>query len=195
MIKIVIGLLSLFLLQLSGRAQKTVFPLPTPEQVRWHEAELGVIFHYDLHVFDQVRYSQAANRIIPIADYNIFNPQQLNTDQWVLSAKNAGAKFAVLTATHETGFALYQSDVNPYCMKALKWQDGKGDIVRDFVTSCRKYGIMPGIYVGIRWNSLYGIHNFKAEGSGSFARNRQLWYKHLCEKMVEELCTDRKSVV
>ena len=189
MIKIVIGLLSLFLLQLSGRAQKTVFPLPTPEQVRWHEAELGVIFHYDLHVFDQVRYSQAANRIIPIADYNIFNPQQLNTDQWVLSAKNAGAKFAVLTATHETGFALYQSDVNPYCMKALKWQDGKGDIVRDFVTSCRKYGIMPGIYVGIRWNSLYGIHNFKAEGSGSFARNRQLWYKHLCEKMVEELCT------
>lgn len=189
MIKIVIGLLSLFLLQLSGRAQKTVFPLPTPEQVRWHEAELGVIFHYDLHVFDQVRYSQAANRIIPIADYNIFNPQQLNTDQWVLAAKNAGAKFAVLTATHETGFALYQSDVNPYCMKALKWQDGKGDIVRDFVTSCRKYGIMPGIYVGIRWNSLYGIHNFKAEGNGAFARNRQLWYKHLCEKMVEELCT------
>lgn len=87
MIKIVIGLLSLFLLQLSGRAQKTVFPLPTPEQVRWHEAELGVIFHYDLHVFDQVRYSQAANRIIPIADYNIFNPQQLNTDQWVLVGK------------------------------------------------------------------------------------------------------------
>lgn len=189
MIKIIIGLLSLLLLQLSGREQKTVLPLPTPEQVRWHEAELGVVFHYDLHVFDQVRYSQAANRIAPIADYNIFNPQQLNTDQWVLSAKNAGAKFAVLTATHETGFALYQSDVNPYCMKALKWQDGKGDIVRDFVTSCRKYGIMPGIYVGIRWNSLYGIHNFKAEGSGAFARNRQLWYKHLCEKMVEELCT------
>ena len=189
MIKIIIGLLSLLLLQLSGREQKTVLPLPTPEQVRWHEAELGVVFHYDLHVFDQVRYSQAASRIAPIADYNIFNPQQLNTDQWVLSAKNAGAKFAVLTATHETGFALYQSDVNPYCMKALKWQDGKGDIVRDFVTSCRKYGIMPGIYVGIRWNSLYGIHNFKAEGSGAFARNRQLWYKHLCEKMVEELCT------
>ena len=98
--------------------------MPTPEQVRWHEAELGVIFHYDQHVFDKVRYSQAANRIIPIADYNIFNPQQLKTDQWVLSAKNAGAKFAVLTATHETGFALYQSDVNLYCMKDLKWQDG-----------------------------------------------------------------------
>jgi alpha-L-fucosidase len=60
-----------------------------------------------------------------------------------------GAKFAVLTVTHETGFAIYQSDVNPYSMKALKFQDGKGDVVRDFVNSCRKYGIMPGIYVGI----------------------------------------------
>ncbi len=75
-----------------------------------------------------------------------------------------GAKFAVITATHETGFAIYQSDVNPYSMKALKWSDGKGDIVSDFVKSCRKYDIQPGIYIGIRWNSLFGIHNFKAEG-------------------------------
>lgn len=59
--------------------------------------------------------------------------QQLNTDQWVLAAKEAGCKFAVLTATHETGFGLWQSDVNPYCLKAVKWRDGKGDVVRDFV--------------------------------------------------------------
>lgn len=174
---------------LSGMGQQRSYPVPTPEQVRWHESEIGVVFHYDLHVFDHVRYSQGANRIAPIPDYNIFNPKHLNTDQWILSAKNAGAKFAVLTATHETGFALYQSDVNPYCLKAVKWQDGKGDIVRDFVQSCRKYGLFPGIYVGIRWNSLYGIHNFKAEGEGEFARNRQLWYKQMCENMVEELCS------
>ena len=66
---------------------------------------------------------------------------------------------------------------------------GKGDIVRDFVNSCRKYGLQPGIYIGIRWNSLLGIHNFKAEGEGEFARNRQAWYKRLCENMVTELCT------
>ncbi len=65
----------------------------------------------------------------------------------------------------------------------------KGDIVRDFVNSCRKYGLQPGIYIGIRWNSLLGIHNFKAEGEGEFARNRQAWYKRLCENMVTELCT------
>ncbi len=116
---------------------------------------MGAVFHYDLHVFDGVRYGQGNNRITPIEDYNIFNPTELNTDQSVQAAKAAGCKFAVLTATHETGFGLWQSDVNPYCLKAVKWRDGKGDIVRDFVNSCRKYGFQPGIYIGIRWNSLW----------------------------------------
>lgn len=169
--------------------QKTELPKPTASQLAWQNAEMGVVFHYDLHVFDGKVYGQGYNRINPIEDYNIFNPTQLNTDQWIEAAKAAGAKFAILTATHETGFALWQSDVNPYCLKAVKWQDGKGDVVRDFVNSCRKYGIKPGIYIGIRWNSLLGIHNFRAEGEGEFARNRQEWYKRLCEKMVTEICT------
>lgn len=165
------------------------FPVPSPHQLKWHEAEMGVVFHYDLHVFDGIRYGQGNNRIQPVDDYNIFNPTQLDTDQWIRAAKAAGARFAVLTATHETGFALYQSDVNPYSLKALKWRDGKGDIIRDFVHSCRKHDIQPGIYVGIRWNSLFGVHNFKVEGTGRFAEERQLWYKRFCERMVEELCT------
>ncbi len=165
------------------------YPIPASHQLKWHESELGVLFHYDLHVFDNKKYNQTANRINPVDDYNMFNPTELDTDQWVRAAKDAGAKFAVLTATHETGFAIYQSDVNPYSLKALKWRDGKGDIIGDFVESCRKYGLMPGIYIGIRWNSLYGIHNFEAEGIDDFAKNRQAWYKRYCERMTEELCS------
>lgn len=170
-------------------AQQQNIPVPKPHQLKWHEAELGAVFHYDLHVFDGIRYEQGNNRINPIEDYNIFNPTKLNTDQWVQAAKAAGCKSAVLTTSHETYFCLWQSDVNPYCLKAVKWRDGKRDIVRDFVNSCRKYGVQPGIYVGVRWNALLGIHNFKAEGEGEFAVNRQTWYKRLCERMVTELCT------
>ncbi len=129
------------------------YPVPNKRQLAWQEAELGVVFHYDLHVFDGEKYGQGGNRIDPVADYQIFNPKSLDTDQWVKAAKDAGAKFAILTATHETGFALYQSEVNPYSLKSVKWRNGKGDIVADFVASCRKYGIKPGIYLGIRWNS------------------------------------------
>jgi alpha-L-fucosidase len=162
-------------------------PIPTQPQLTWQNAELVAVFHYDLHVFDGEKYNQHINRITPIADINMFNPEKLDTDQWVRAARDAGCKIAILTATHETGFALYQSDVNPYCLKAVKWRDGKGDIVKDFVESCRKYDVKPGIYIGIRWNSFYGIHDFKIHGEGKFAENRQKYYNRMCEGMVDEL--------
>ncbi len=170
--------------------EETPYPKPNKRQLAWQEAELGVVFHYDLHVFDGKKYGQGGNRIDPIPDYQIFNPINLDTDQWVKTAKDAGAKFAILTATHETGFALYQSDVNPYSLKAVKWRDGKGDIVADFVASCKKYDIKPGIYLGIRWNSFMGVHDFKVNGEGTFRENRQEWYNNMVEGMVKEICTE-----
>lgn len=183
-------LLFVFTISVNGQMknEKRTIPVPTPAQLNWQNAELVAVFHYDLHVFDGVKYNQAYNRITPIPDINIFNPEQLDTDQWIRSVKEAGMKIAILTATHETGFALYQSDVNPYCMKALKWKDGKGDIVRDFVNSCRKYGVRPGIYIGIRWNSFLGVYDFMMPKDGTkFQENRQAFYNKMCEGMTEEL--------
>ena len=167
----------------------TIDPKPTNGQLAWQNAELGVLISYDLPVFQGTPYNQSQNRITPFKNPNIFNPTQLNTDQWIRLAKLAGARFAILTVTHETGFALYQSDINPYCMKAIKYKNGKADIVRDFINSCKKYDIKPGIYIGIRWNSFLGIHDFKAEGNSEFAKKRQAFYKNMCEEMVHELCT------
>lgn len=164
-------------------------PVPTQAQLTWQEAEVVAVFHYDLHVFDGEKYVQRINRVHPIEDHNIFNPERLDTDQWIRAVRAMGTKIAILTATHETGFALYQSDVNPYCLKALRWRDGKGDIVKEFVNSCRKYDILPGIYIGIRWNSFYGVHDFKVAGDDPLAINRQQRYNKMCEGMVEELCS------
>ena len=169
--------------------EKSEYPIPNKRQLAWQEAELGVVYHYDLHVFDGRKYGQSGNRTDPIPNYQIFNPKNLDTDQWVKAAKDAGAKFAILTATHETGFALFQSEVNPYGVKAINWKNGKGDVVADFVASCRKYGIKPGIYLGIRWNSFMGVHDFKMDGVGEFKENRQKYYNQMVEGMVKEICT------
>ncbi len=175
---------------LSAQSYSSDYPLPNPKQIAWQEAELGVLVSYDLHVFDGIRYRQGMNRITPITDYNIFNPIKLDTDQWAKTIRDMGAKFAILTVTHETGFALYQSEINPYCLKAVNWKDGKGDIVKDFVESCRIYGIKPGLYIGIRWNSLLGVYDFKVNGEGKFGELRQEHYNRMCEGMVKELCTN-----
>lgn len=188
--KVVFAFLFNLLLE-NASAQTDDIPVPSARQLAWQQAELGFVFHYDLNVFDTSKYQQAYNRITPIPDYNIFNPQYLDVEQWIRAVKDAGGKFALLTATHETGFALFQSSVNPYCLKALQWREGKGDIVREFVDACRKYGIKPGIYLGIRWNAFFGVHDFKVEGKeGSpFVKNRQLYYNKMVEGMVTEICT------
>ena len=71
----------------------------------------------------------------------MYNPSKLNTDQWMEAAKAMGAKYAVFVAKHCSGFLQWQSDLYPYGVKQSPWRDGKGDVVRDFVDSCHKYGI------------------------------------------------------
>ncbi len=164
-------------------------PQPNAAQLAWQQAELGIIFHYDLHVFDGKAYNQAENRITPVPDIHIFNPKELDVEQWVMSAKEAGARFALITATHETGFALYPSKANPYNTKALGWEKGREDLVGDFIKACRKHNIEPGVYIGVRWNSYLGIHDFKAIGEGKLQEERQIYYNSMVEEMVKEICT------
>lgn len=166
-----------------------IIPIPTQAQLQWQNAELAALVCIDLHAFDGKFYIQQEARVTPVEDYNIFNPQNYDMDQWIKSLKDAGFKIAILTVSHETGFFFHQSDATPYCMKALKWQDGKGDILRDFKASCEKYGILPGVYIGTRWNSFYGIHDFKVEGDSEFAQNRQQHYNTMIENIVEEIFT------
>ena len=33
-------------------AQQQSIPVPKPHQLKWHEAEMGAVFHYDLQVFE-----------------------------------------------------------------------------------------------------------------------------------------------
>ena len=42
---------------------------------------------------------------------------------------------------------------------SISCTDGKGDIVRDFVNSCKKYGIRPGIYASTTANGYLHVDN------------------------------------
>jgi len=175
--------------QIIRAQEKEQVPIPSQAQLTWQNAELAALVCWDMHVFDGEFYVQSKVRITPVKDYNTFNPQKYDMDQWVKSLKDAGFKIAIFTVSHETGFFFHQSDATPYCMKALKWQDGKGDILRDFKASCEKYGILPGVYIGTRWNSFYGVYDFKVNGEGAFAENRQKHYNTMIERIVEEIFT------
>ena len=75
-----------------------------------------------------------------------FNPTNLDCGQWVKTAKEAGMKYAVLTAKHHDGFSNWPSKYTDFSVAQSPWRDGKGDVVREFVNECRNNHIKPGIY-------------------------------------------------
>ena len=55
-----------------------------------------------------------------------------------------GAKEICLTVTHEGGFALWPSNFTNYSVAHSHW---RGDVVADFVASCRRHHILPCFYM------------------------------------------------
>jgi len=139
------------------RAPAALPVLPTPSQLRWADAEIGVIIHLDINIYAPDTYRFGRRETLP--PLQVFNPTRLNTDQWIRSAKAAGAKYAVLVAKHGTGFSLWPTGQHGYNVANTPWKNGKGDIVADFIRSCRKYGLSPGIYCSTTSNTYYGVHN------------------------------------
>jgi alpha-L-fucosidase len=117
--------------------------------------ELGLFIH-----FDMVTYTGQTKPRSP-ADVNTYNPTKLDTDQWLETAKSMGAKYAVFVAKHCTGFLSWQSNAYPYGVKQTSWRDGKGDVVRDFIASCKKYDIRPGLYRLFRGSRVEFLANFR----------------------------------
>lgn len=164
-------------------------PKPSPAQLAWQQAELVAMFCLDPRSYhprtggeniQNVHLGEEKARAYAEA----FNPDKLDTDQWIRSAKDMGATAAVLVAKHEVGFCLWQSDANPYSLKMLKWRDGKGDIMRDFVASCRKYGLKPGVFTTTRFDNRLGVHLSAPMKSATITRAQ---YNRLVEAETEEL--------
>jgi alpha-L-fucosidase len=148
-------MINFFLLGFLCEAQQKEV-VPSPAHVAWAEAEIGVIFHFDVvNYVPNYKWQQWGSH--PPA--SVFNPSKLDTDQWIRSAKAAGAKYAVLVAKHCSGFSLWPTKAHDYNISKSPWKDGKGDIVKDFIQSCQKYGIKPGIYASASANGYLHVNN------------------------------------
>jgi alpha-L-fucosidase len=170
---------------MTGTDGASSLPKPTAQQLVWQDMELGLFIHYDLCVvkpgWDHREYEA---RPQPSA----FNPRKLDTDQWMAAAKAMGAKYAVLTAKHGSRFMCWQSDLYPYGMKQSPYKNGKGDIVQDFVTSCRNHGIKPGIYAHMGCNGYLQVDNPGLVNGGKGGDpDKQARYAKICEEMLTEL--------
>ena len=156
---------------------------PTARQIEWAEQEIGVLIHFDMPVF-KPGYEWRRD-IGKHPDAAIFNPQQLDTDQWIKAAKAAGAKYAVLVAKHCSGFSLWPTKAHEYSVKSSPWKNGQGDLVADFVASCKKFGVKPGIYASTTANGYLRVDNPGKVLSGDPEEQKR--YNKIVETQLTEL--------
>jgi len=131
--------------------------LPSKAQQAWADAEIGVMFHFDVQVYEPGYEWRKTRDYQP--DVSVFNPENLDTDQWIKAAKSAGATYAVLVAKHCSGFSLWPTKAHKYSVKNSPWKNGQGDVVKDFIASCKKYGVKPGLYASASANAYCHVDN------------------------------------
>ena len=73
-----------------------------------------------------------------------FTAEDFDAEKLVLTAKNAGCKYIVLTTRHHEGFSLYDT-CGLTDFDAPHSPAGR-DLVREYVDACRKHGIVPFFY-------------------------------------------------
>lgn len=115
---------------------------PTPKQIEYQDWEFGLFLHFGIRTFHE-GHRDWDGKPMPA---QAFDPTDLDCDQWVRTAKAAGARYMVLTAKHHDGFANWPSAFTDYSVAAAPWQDGKGDVMRDYTEACRRHGMAVGMY-------------------------------------------------
>ena len=104
---------------------------------KWEALKYGMFIHFGMRTFDPaLSYPPGKHPA------TIHNPKNLDVNQWISVARDAGMKYAVLTAK-EDGFCLWPSEHTDYTVAN---SSNKTDVVEKFVKACEKRGLMAGIY-------------------------------------------------
>jgi alpha-L-fucosidase len=123
---------------------------------------------------------------------DVFNPVDCDMSEWARLAKEAGMKYAVMTAKHHDGFCLFDSRLTDYSTGKTIGRD----LVKEFLDAFRAEGLKVGLYYSlIDWHHpdypKYKHPNHPMRDREEFREEKINWDNYLkyMHGQVEELTT------
>jgi len=126
----------------SGGTTESSIVKPLPRQLAFQDLEFGLFVHFGLRTFHPGHKQFDTQRM----DLSPFDPNELDCGRWIRTAKDAGMRYAVMTAKHHDGFCNWPSSFTDYSVANTPWRNGKGDVVREFTDACHRHGLAIGLY-------------------------------------------------
>lgn len=115
--------------------------VPTDRQLTWQRTGLGVFFHVGVNTFAGLEWSDGT------LEPSVFDPSDLDAEEWVRTAAELGAGYVVLTTKHHDGFCLWPTRTTDYSVASSPWREGRGDVVAEVAAACRRHGLGLGLYL------------------------------------------------
>lgn len=131
--------------------QTTTKSTNSQSRIEWfNHARFGMFIHWGLYAitaYDMWYYSQEE---IPQERYESlfrkFNPVDYHPQEWARIARQAGMKYAVLTAKHHDGFCLWDTALTDF--KVTNTPYGR-DILKMWLDAFRAEGLKVGVYYSL----------------------------------------------
>jgi alpha-L-fucosidase len=130
----------IFFFPIPSAAQQSL-PKPTAAQFTWHQQEFYLFIHFGPNTFTDKEWGEGTEH------EEIFNPTNLDCNQWCRIAKQAGAKGIIITAKHHDGFCLWPSNFSKHTVRESKWKNGEGDVLKELSAACKQSGLKFGVYI------------------------------------------------
>ncbi|GAB3228540.1 alpha-L-fucosidase [Algoriphagus aestuariicola] len=130
-----------------------LFAQENPEKMDWfQQAKLGIFIHWGIYSVNGIDESWSFfNDYIRYEDYMKqtagFTAANYDPQKWAKLIKESGAKYAVLTAKHHDGVALWDTQASD--LSVVKKTPAGKDLVGPFMQALEDQGLKKGIYFSV----------------------------------------------
>ena len=124
--------------------EKLIMQRPALEPNEWQLEQInrkfGMFIHFGVNTFGNVEWSDGGIQA------KSFKPTEIDAEQWVRTAYEAGMNYVVLITKHHDGFCLWDTKYTDYCVRN---SGSTKDIVAAVSAACIKYGMKLGLYYSL----------------------------------------------